>query len=318
MPRSRTSPRWRTRIWSASRTVERRCATTSVVRPRRSVRERLLDALLGLGVDRGGGLVEHEDRRVVHERAREGDELALAEREVLPALADLLVEALGRGARGARRRARRAARASTGSREIVGSTEPHVLEQRAREEEDVLQHDRDAARGAIAASQSRTSRPSTRTRPPVDVVEARDERDDARLPGARRPHDRRRRPGRHVEGDAAEHGLARDVGEAHVLERDAARAARSARTASGRSGPARGVSITRKTRSLETMAWRSPLKFWERSRSGSKKRFASRIICASEPYEMRAVEDPGRADGEDQPDARRPAARRRRGRRTRS
>ena len=54
-----------------------------------------LDELLGLGVDGAGRLVEDEERRVEGERAREGDELLLADREPRAALAHLGLEALG-------------------------------------------------------------------------------------------------------------------------------------------------------------------------------------------------------------------------------
>jgi hypothetical protein len=48
------------------------------------VRDGLLHDLLGLGVERGGGLVEDQDLRVAQHRARDGDALALAAGE-LPA-----------------------------------------------------------------------------------------------------------------------------------------------------------------------------------------------------------------------------------------
>ena len=56
----------------------------------------LLDAALGVQVDVGGGLVEHEDARVGDQRAGEGDQLALAGGQLGAALADLGVIAVGR------------------------------------------------------------------------------------------------------------------------------------------------------------------------------------------------------------------------------
>ena len=51
--------------------------------------QRGLDLPLGADVDRRGRLVEDEDPRVGEQRAREGDELALPEREPDAALAEL-------------------------------------------------------------------------------------------------------------------------------------------------------------------------------------------------------------------------------------
>ncbi len=53
-------------------------------------------APLGLGVERGGGLVEDEDGRVAQDRPRDRDPLALAAREAVAALADDRVVTLGK------------------------------------------------------------------------------------------------------------------------------------------------------------------------------------------------------------------------------
>ena len=53
-----------------------------------------LDPPLGADVDRGSGLVEDQDARVGEQRARERDELALAEREARAALLQLRVVAV--------------------------------------------------------------------------------------------------------------------------------------------------------------------------------------------------------------------------------
>ena len=90
-----TRPWWSTRIWSAFLIVESRCATTIVVRPAAQRLERVLDQPLGLRVDRRGRLVEDQDRRIVHQGSREGQQLALADREVRR-------RAPGRGGRGRR------------------------------------------------------------------------------------------------------------------------------------------------------------------------------------------------------------------------
>ena len=47
------------------------------VRPRISAPSACADHLLGFAVERGGRLIEQEQRRVLQERARDGDALAL-------------------------------------------------------------------------------------------------------------------------------------------------------------------------------------------------------------------------------------------------
>ena len=56
--------------------------------------QRLLDAPLGFVVERRRGLVEDQDGRVLEQRARDGDALALAARQQRAAIADRGVEAL--------------------------------------------------------------------------------------------------------------------------------------------------------------------------------------------------------------------------------
>ena len=64
------------------------------VRPCRSRRSARSMRLLGADVDRARRLVEDQDPRVGEQRPREGDELALAEREAEAALAELRVVAV--------------------------------------------------------------------------------------------------------------------------------------------------------------------------------------------------------------------------------
>ena len=61
--------------------------------PAHQALERVLDQGLALGVERGGRLVEQQQRRVAQDRARDGDALALAAGQRDPALADRGVEA---------------------------------------------------------------------------------------------------------------------------------------------------------------------------------------------------------------------------------
>ena len=55
--------------------------------------EALLDRRLDLRVQRRGGFVQHQDRRVLEQHPGDGDALALAAGQLDPALADLGVEA---------------------------------------------------------------------------------------------------------------------------------------------------------------------------------------------------------------------------------
>ena len=80
---------------SALRTVASRCAMTSTVRPLHELAQRLLDHELALGVEVGGGLVEDQDGRILEERARDGEALALAAAEPHAALAHQRPVALG-------------------------------------------------------------------------------------------------------------------------------------------------------------------------------------------------------------------------------
>ena len=84
-----------TAIWSASRTVERRWAMVSVVRPRESASSACLHGALGLGVQGAGRLVEDQDRRVAQDGAGDGEALLLAAGEAVAALADDGVVAVG-------------------------------------------------------------------------------------------------------------------------------------------------------------------------------------------------------------------------------
>ena len=95
VPRSTMRPFSSTRIWSASRTVEIRCETMIDVRSRMTPRSRRQDLLLGVRVHRRQRIVQDQDRRVDHQRARERRALLLPARQRDAALADHRVVALG-------------------------------------------------------------------------------------------------------------------------------------------------------------------------------------------------------------------------------
>ena len=112
--------------------------------------QRALDAALGADVDRARRLVEDQDARVGEQRARERDELPLAEREAEAALAELRVVAVlepldelvgaDRARGGDDLLARR-----------VGPAEGDVVGDRAGEEEALLRHDPELAAQRLLA-----------------------------------------------------------------------------------------------------------------------------------------------------------------------
>jgi hypothetical protein len=73
--------------------VDRRCAMTIGGSPAHQGLERGLHLAFGLRVERGGGLVEDQDRRVLEQRPGDRQALALAAGKAQPALADQGVQA---------------------------------------------------------------------------------------------------------------------------------------------------------------------------------------------------------------------------------
>ena len=77
--------------------VDSRWAMAITVLPCHQLVEIVLDRRLDLEVERGGGLVEHQDRRVLQQHAGDRDTLALAAGELDAALAHMgVVAACGR------------------------------------------------------------------------------------------------------------------------------------------------------------------------------------------------------------------------------
>jgi glycosyltransferase involved in cell wall biosynthesis len=150
--------------------------------------DRVLHQALALGVERAGRLVEHQDRRVAQDRARDRHALALAAREARAARTDLGLEAVGQrvGELVDVRRAR--------GREdlLVARIEPpvaDVLADRAVEQEWLLRDDRDwsssEARRAVAQVDAVDGDP-----PIGRIVEAQQQIDERRLARAGAPDDR--------------------------------------------------------------------------------------------------------------------------------
>ena len=88
-PARRCGPASSTTRRSMRAMVDRRCAIAITVLPSIRLEQLLLDRELDLAVERRGGLVEHQDRRVLQDHARDRDALALAARELDAALADV-------------------------------------------------------------------------------------------------------------------------------------------------------------------------------------------------------------------------------------
>ncbi len=78
MPRSTMVPLSTAKMTSALRIVESRWAMAIVVRRRMRVLECLLNDAFGFRVQRRGGLVEDQDRRVFKDHAGDRQPLALA------------------------------------------------------------------------------------------------------------------------------------------------------------------------------------------------------------------------------------------------
>ena len=146
--------------------------------------ERLLDRALALGVERRRRLVEDEDRRVLEERARDRETLALAAREARAALPHARVEPVGegvderervrgaRGPRGSALRARPACRRRRCAARVSSKRTTSCVTRPIRARSD-------------ARVTSRRSVPSTVTRPDGRVHEAREQGRERRLAAAR-------------------------------------------------------------------------------------------------------------------------------------
>ena len=168
---------------SASRTVDRRCAMTIVVRPARSRLQRGEHDLLGDRVERRGRLVEDQDRRVLEDGARDAEPLALAARQAAAGFGDLGVVAI----RQARDELVRVRALAAPADFLVGRVEPAVAE---------VVGDRAARTAPDPAARSRCARAATASVVLADVdavdqhaarrrvVEARNQADERRLAGA--------------------------------------------------------------------------------------------------------------------------------------
>ncbi len=178
---------------SACSMVDSRCAMTSVVRPRISSSSASCTARSRLAVERRGGLVEDQDRRVLVDRAGDRQPLALAARQLAAVVADRGVDALRQrldeveqvGA-AQRRRARACRRSASPSATLaatlsLNSTTSWLTSANWRR--------------SAATSQSRSGTPSSRMLARRGLDEARQQVDQRRLAGARGADQRHRLAG---------------------------------------------------------------------------------------------------------------------------
>ena len=137
----------------ALRMVESRCAITKVVAALHDFVEGGVDLGFGDGVERAGGLVEDQDRRVLQQRARDRQPLPLAAGQHAAALAgmglELLVAALDE--------LQRLGAAGRDAHFLVGSVwlaDPQIVGQRSVEQQRLLKHHADvpAQRGQLQAA----------------------------------------------------------------------------------------------------------------------------------------------------------------------
>src|SRR3989442_868312 len=215
--------------------------------PEHQLRERVLDQMLGLGVDRARGLVEHEqDRGVEGDGPAKGEELLVADGQRGSALGDHRFVALGKPLDELVRvhEAGRGADLLVADRRVV---QPDVRRDRAGKDERVLEHDADVP-AHVALPQLTDVHAVEEDAPSLHVVEARDEADDRGLP----------RPG----GADDRHALARGDREVHVAEHARVKLMRGWNMLIARTIPwfARSRSVLRSSKSSSVR--RSRLKSW--------------------------------------------------------
>ncbi len=180
--------------------------------------EARLDLALGLGVERGGRLVEHQDARALQDHARDRDALLLAAREFQAALADRAPVAVGqRGDEIVDARAPR--RLGDLVLAGAGAAIADVVADRIVEQHRVLRHDADGAAQAVLAHVAQILAVDA-DGAAIDVVEAEQQPRDGRFAGAARAHDRDRVARRHAKAQIVQDGAAAVVGEADMVEHD--------------------------------------------------------------------------------------------------
>src|SRR5260221_1095791 len=208
--------------------------------------QRLLDQLLGIGVERRRRLVEKDDRRVEEEGARDRQTLTFTARQLEAALANDGVEAL-----------RQAADELGAARHLGGAEDfglarlrlavSQVLEHRPVEQRDILLHDGDrlpqALLGHLGYVLPVDQNPSRR-----GLIEPLKQGEDGRLAGAGSPDETESLAGRDMQVEILEYAVAVEIAEADILERD--------RAAEGdeRLGVGRILDLMRQSENLDRLA----------------------------------------------------------------
>ena len=207
-------------IWRVAGSWRGGARSSSTVRPFISRSSASTTSVSDSAVERGGRLVQDEDRRVADDRARDPDPLALAARERQPALADHRVVPVGHlrdELVGVRELRRLHDLGVGGGRPTVRDVVVHG----AAEEHGVLQHEADLA-----------AEPLDREVAQIDavdqdlaaggVVKARDHADDRGLAAAGRADDPHELARLDSGVNVLQHRRLGVVGEGHVLELDPA------------------------------------------------------------------------------------------------
>ena len=184
--------------------------------------QRLLDQLLRFGVERAGRLVQHQDRRVLEDRARDRDALALAAGKRVAGLPDLRVDAL-RQARDELHRIRRLGRGhdvrfAGAGKFAVGDVVGHGV---------VEQHHALPDPGDLPAQRSQrvvfVILAVQHDAPGAGRIEARQQADQAALAAAGTADQRGHRAGRAVQVHAAQGlELAARISQADIFKTDVA------------------------------------------------------------------------------------------------
>ena len=204
--------------------------------------------VLGLGVERRGRLVEHQQQRLVaHEAARQRELLPLAERDLDAARARsgrAACRARRPAGRPRRRRRRGRPRPSTAGSSSSRGTSPRPTRVAGAEleAEEVLER-AGQPRAPLVGRHARQSAPSTRIAPGGRLVEL-GQQLHQRASCRRRSRRRSRRPRRPAASSVTSSSTSRvgaGIGERHVLEADAVAQPRPARARSACGDERRGV-----------------------------------------------------------------------------
>ena len=221
--------------------------------------ERQIDALLGHRIERAGGFVEDQDRRVLEQRAGDGEPLPLAAGEQPAALADRRLQAAVVAVDEFER-----LRAGRGVADFgvggVRLADAQVFRDRAVEQQRLLEHDADIAAQPDQpeiADIGAVDRDGARLR----IERAIEQRQRRRLAAAGRPDQRDAVAGQRLEGQIDDGGTLAVVGKRHILEFDmAVHAAGIDRARAGRAPTAR-YRARRRSRTISarrgTAGWRS-------------------------------------------------------------